>query len=157
MQREDGAYRLSWPLPEDVKMPYIWSKEDTGKWVAAIIKSRSSLLSAHVMVAAGWWSAREIIDAFKEGTGKSVEYVWSADEEWKDFIKSRFAPLGMDERLAQSYLETWQFIEKYQYFGPDAEENTAKAYDASSPACGGLRSGVNANVRIDDWSSAQDS
>ena len=101
-QGPDGVYRLVWPIPADVKIPSVSAGADTGRWVAEIIKRRATLLGGRVPAAAGWWSGRDIVDTFKEITGKPAEYLQIDGEVWKgEMVKS-----GMTEKVAHEILES---------------------------------------------------
>ena len=96
--------------------------------MASILLHRNQLLNANVPAASGWWSGQEIIDAFKEVTGKEARYVEAPADVWKSFLP--------DEKIAQEMLENFLLIRDYNYFGSDAEQNLTRAIEVREPLCG---------------------
>lgn len=120
-------YRLSWPVPADTLFPFFYATGDTGKFVAAIIQNRKSLLNGRVPGASGWWSPQEVVDTFEEVTGKKAEYVPLLDgEAWKKTS-------GRGDKIAQELLENFWFLRDYKYYvTADPEGDVEKAKNVST-------------------------
>lgn len=114
-------YLLKSPIPVDAPLNLIDSTEDSGKYVAAILLNRESLLGQRVIATSCWYSAVEVMDTFNmvfgpEKTGKSIVV---SDEEWSQQLPEQIR-LGMVENM-------W-LIRDFKYYGPDAEEQVEKGW-----------------------------
>jgi len=114
-------YLLKSSIPVDVPLNLFDSAEDTGKYVAATLLNRESLLGQRVIATSGWYSAVEVMDTFNrvfgpEKTGKSIVV---SDEEWSQQLPEQF-------RLEM--LENMWLIRDFKYYGLDAEEQVEKGW-----------------------------
>ncbi|KAH7406492.1 putative nucleoside-diphosphate-sugar epimerase [Phaeosphaeria sp. MPI-PUGE-AT-0046c] len=112
---QDGA--LTWYLPvgKDAKFPLIDIKNDTGKFVKAIIKKRDSVLGARILGAQGYYTAPEIMDQLAEVTGKKTAFVQIDGKTYMGFLP---------EFMAEELLENHLFIEDPGYYGGEGLEKS---------------------------------
>lgn len=89
--------------------------------MASILLHREQLLNANVLAASGWWSGQEIVDTFKEVTGKKAQYAEPPADVWKGFLPN--------EKIAQEMLENFLLVRDYKYFGANAEQNLTSAIE----------------------------
>ncbi|CAO2649847.1 Nn.00g011390.m01.CDS01 [Neocucurbitaria sp. VM-36] len=104
---EDGALTLSLPVSDEAKFPLIDIKEDTGKFVKAIIKNRSKLLGEQILGSENYYTPKQLLDQITKSTGKETKFVQISEDVYKSFLP---------EFMAEEMLENHLFIEKPGYY-----------------------------------------
>ncbi|KAH8716733.1 putative nucleoside-diphosphate-sugar epimerase [Phaeosphaeriaceae sp. PMI808] len=105
---QDGTLVFTAPVTKDAKFPLIDIKSDTGKFIKAIIKNRSSVLGARILGAEGYYTPTQILDQLSEVTGKKTHFVQVDEKTYKGFLP---------ESVAEELLENLLFIENPGYYG----------------------------------------
>ncbi|KAF2032890.1 putative nucleoside-diphosphate-sugar epimerase [Setomelanomma holmii] len=113
---------LIWALPvsKDAKFPFLDIKNDTGKFVTAIIKNRSSVLGAQILGAEAYYTPEQALDILAEVTGKKTAFVQLDEKTYKSFLP---------EPVAQELLENHLFIEVPGYYGGESLEKSHAILD----------------------------
>ncbi|KAH7066177.1 putative NmrA family transcriptional regulator [Paraphoma chrysanthemicola] len=117
---QDGALTWALPIAENSKFPLIDIKSDTGKFVKAIIKNRSSVLGARVLGAENYYTATQVLDTLAKVTGKKTSFVRLDEGTYKSFLP---------EFMAQEMLENHLFIENPGYYGGEDLEKSHAILD----------------------------
>ncbi|KAH7092624.1 putative NmrA family transcriptional regulator [Paraphoma chrysanthemicola] len=117
---QDGALTWALPIAENSKFPLIDIKSDTGKFVKAIIKNRSSVLGARVLGAENYYTATQVLDTLAKVTGKKTGFVRLDEGTYKSFLP---------EFMAQEMLENHLFIENPGYYGGEDLEKSHAILD----------------------------
>lgn len=114
-------YLLSSFVPADIPFNLFDAAEDSGKYVAATLLNRGSLLGQRVVATSGWYTGEELVDTFNQvfGPEKTGKYNVVSEEEW-----SRPLP----EQFRQEILENMLLVRDFKYYGLDAEEQVEKGW-----------------------------
>lgn len=117
---EDGTLTWALPVSKESKFPLIDIKADTGKFVKAIIKKRSSVLGARILGAEGYYTATQILDQLSEVTGRKTQFYQADEATYKSFLP---------EFMAQEMLENHLFIENPGYYNGEGLEKSHEILD----------------------------
>ena len=114
-------YVINSCIPLDVPLNLIDAAEDSGKFVAAILLNRESLLGQRVAATGCWHSTLELMDTFNKvfGPEKTGKGIVVSEEEWS-------RPLPEPFRLEM--VENMFLIRDFKYYGPDSEEQVEKGW-----------------------------
>jgi uncharacterized protein YbjT (DUF2867 family) len=114
-------YLLSSFLPASTLFNLFDAAEDSGKYVAATLLNRESLLGQRVIATGGWYSGEELVDTFDQvfGPEKTLKYNIISEEEW-----SRPLP----EKMRLELVENMLLVKDFKYYGLDAEEWVEKGW-----------------------------
>ena len=70
----DGTYAMGGFVGKDMKLPCIDAKDDTGKYVAAILASPEELEGKVLSASTDVWTMEEIVQEMSRSSGKNVRY-----------------------------------------------------------------------------------
>ncbi|KKA29165.1 hypothetical protein TD95_004030 [Thielaviopsis punctulata] len=118
-----GKWTLSMPVPSSAPVPLFAARQDTGKFVKAIVLNREQLLGKQVLGATESISLADMLDIFKKTfpqAGATAEYVQVPKDAYIDGLaKSGMAwPLEMYENM--------RLLKDFGYYGGDSLQPTHK-------------------------------
>ncbi|KAI9805065.1 MAG: hypothetical protein M1825_000899 [Sarcosagium campestre] len=116
---DSGTYVFSFPGPSSTVIPLSDTKEDTGKFVKAAIKSREKTLGKSVLGASDYYTIDRILEIFKKvkpSEAKNVRF----QEITGDQYKNTLIGYGMPDFVAQELLENMQFMAEFGYYGKES-------------------------------------
>ncbi|KAK9482199.1 hypothetical protein V1527DRAFT_477178 [Lipomyces starkeyi] len=114
-KKEDGSYQMVLPISDAARFPLFDVVNDTGKFVAAVIKNRPSVLGKRIYEAADYYSPSRIIKEFTEATGKAASWTQIPVDQWKKFLPPA---------AAQEIVENYLLLEEPGYYaGADLKES----------------------------------
>ena len=113
----DGTYSIAGVLDPDTKVPLIDTVNDSGTYVAALLRDGESVWGFTLYAATGLYSFSEIAKIISAASGKVVRYVRVPDDVYAGFMKSNQGgrTVGM-----------MRFFEEVGYFGPGTGELVEK-------------------------------
>ena len=120
----NDAWTLGLPMKPSSPMP-IFSVEETGKYVKAIILNREKLLGERFLAATNYLTAQEMVDEFKElfpKAGKTAQYFEVPEAMFRDAMKSQGSP----EYVIDEMFENLRLFEEFGYFGGASLDETHK-------------------------------
>lgn len=99
-KQDNGSYRWAHPVkPGGAKLP-LFDVQDTGKYVKIALKKFPELVGTHIRAAHHYYTSTEIVDQWKEVTGKELEYVEIPPEVAKQYLP----PAAADDLLEMMLL-----------------------------------------------------
>lgn len=110
---QEDTFVLSRNMKPETNMPLINAIDDGGKWVGAMLADPDNFEGKTVCAATRMYSMTEMAEALSKSTGKKVVYKQVTDEE---FAKS------LPEMVAQLFVDYFNYINDYGYYGPGTEE-----------------------------------
>lgn len=109
------------PVPDSTPVPLLAAKEDTGKFVKAILLHRQETLGKRVLAATKYYSFAEMLDQFKATfpeAGKTARYFEAPHDVYKGFLLAA----GLPEFGAQELLENMRLLNEGGYYGGEELE-----------------------------------
>ncbi|KAK9431019.1 hypothetical protein V1505DRAFT_369753 [Lipomyces doorenjongii] len=85
-KQDDGSYLFTLPVGDNARLPLFDPAGDTGLFVKAIIKNRSTLLGKRVYGATDYYSPTRMVQEFSEVTGNVANFVQIPAETFKSFL-----------------------------------------------------------------------
>jgi len=117
-KQDDGSYALFVPGPADETIfPLIDTAPDYGKFVAAAIKNRSSVLGERIYAAENYYSATKMADIFSEATGHPAKAIGIPPEAFQKNLPPAIASELTDMMVS--------FSSPGYYGGADLKESLA--------------------------------
>ncbi|KAK9427566.1 hypothetical protein V1505DRAFT_358662 [Lipomyces doorenjongii] len=114
-KEEDDSYQMVLPVSDVARFPLFDAVSDTGKFVAAAIKKRSTVLGKDIYEAADYYSPSRIVKEFTEVTGKPASWTQVPADQWKQYLPPA---------MAQEVLENYLLLEAPGYYaGADLKES----------------------------------
>ncbi|GIJ92129.1 hypothetical protein Asppvi_011105 [Aspergillus pseudoviridinutans] len=114
-KQEDGSYQMYLPISNAARFPLFDVVNDTGKFVVAAIKKRSSVLGKDIYEAADYYSPSRIVSEFTEVTGKKASWFQIPGDKYKSFLPPP---------VAQELLENHLLLEGTGYYaGADLKDS----------------------------------
>lgn len=114
----DNAWTLAMPVPATAPVPLFAAREDTGKFVKAILLHREETLGKRVLAATKYYTLQDVLDAFKSAypeAGKTAKYFELPKDTFKGFLTGK----GLPEFAAQELLENMLLLNEGGYYGGD--------------------------------------
>ncbi|KAH8697113.1 NmrA family transcriptional regulator [Talaromyces proteolyticus] len=116
-KQEDGSYQMFLPVSDAARFPLFDAVSDTGKFVTAAIKNRSTVLGKHIYEAVDYYSPSRIVSEFTEATGKKASWTQIPGDNYKAFLPAA---------VAQEFLENHLLLEDPGYYASaNLEESLA--------------------------------
>ncbi|KAK9327595.1 hypothetical protein V1520DRAFT_348411 [Lipomyces starkeyi] len=113
--KEDGSFQMVLPISDTARFPLFDVVDDTGKFVAAAIKNRSSVLGKRIYEAVDYYSPSRIINEFTEATGKAASWTQIPVDQWKK---------SLPPAAAQEIVENYLLLEEPGYYaGADLKQS----------------------------------
>lgn len=109
----DGTYVIANLCKPDTLVPFI-DITDTGKWVAAILAEPDKYEGKFFAAAERLYTWTETVEILSKHTGKTVKHQQVPDEVFKGFLP---------EGVQQQYLEMYQLLRDYGYYGKNMKED----------------------------------
>ncbi|KAK9388728.1 hypothetical protein V1515DRAFT_597834 [Lipomyces mesembrius] len=114
-KKEDDGYQMVLPVSDVARFPLFDVVSDTGKFVAAAIKNRSTVLGKDIYEAADYYSPSRIVKEFTEATSKPASWAQVPADQWKQYLPPA---------MAQEVLENYLLLEAPGYYaGADLKES----------------------------------
>lgn len=114
----DGTWILARPVPSKVRLPYIYSVPDTGRFVGTILAEPDKYEGKRFCAAAALYSLEEIAAIISKSTGKTVIYKQIPLDDFKKSLPF----------LPDLWTDGYLFAEEYGgYFGLETEKSVAWA------------------------------
>ncbi|KAE8423723.1 hypothetical protein BDV36DRAFT_242008 [Aspergillus pseudocaelatus] len=113
----DGTYSVAGVLDPDTKVPLIDTVNDSGTYVAALLRDGEGVRGVTLYAATGLYSFSEIVEIISAASGKVVRYVRVPDDVYAGFMKS-------DQ--GGRTVAMMRFFEEVGYFGPGTGELVEK-------------------------------
>lgn len=111
---EDGTWTVALHVSLDIEWPLINAREDTGKFVGAILSEPDKFAGKTFCAATKLYSLKEMIAIMSKATGKDITYKRISTDELK---KNWNLPDG----LGDIFMEMISFLDDTGYFGTDSE------------------------------------
>lgn len=116
MLRQDGdKYVLAFPTSDKAQVP-LFDTVDTGKFVKGILLNRDETLGKRVLGATKYYTPTEIVNEFKEVTGKEAVFV-TIDQ--KTF-SAGMASTGAPDFVQLEMYENMRLLDTYGYYGGES-------------------------------------
>lgn len=105
------TFKISIPNPMTLKFPLISVKEDTGKYVKAILLNMEELLGKQVYAGEKEYEIGEIIEIMKSEGSLDVVFEQCSDEEFR----AGLATAGLPEFMQQDMSDNMKYIAEYGF------------------------------------------
>ncbi|KAH7027706.1 NmrA-like family protein [Microdochium trichocladiopsis] len=116
----DNNWRFALPVKGDSQIPYYAPKEDTGKYIKAIVNNRDKLLGKNFLAATAYTTPFEMVETFKKlfpEAGATAQYVELPGDVYKGLIKQN---MSAPDFIAEELYENMRLLEEFgYYFGED--------------------------------------
>ncbi|KAE8375289.1 hypothetical protein BDV26DRAFT_299852 [Aspergillus bertholletiae] len=110
---DGGTYTVAGVLDADTKVPLIDVANDSGTYIAALLRGGEGVVGATLHAATKLYSFSEIVGIISAVSGKTVRYVRVPDDVYAGF---------MDVDQGDRVVSMMRFFEEVGYFGPGTEE-----------------------------------
>lgn len=107
------TYKLMAPMPIATRIPMICVKNDTGKYVKAILCNAEKYIGKTIIAGENEYSMQEVAAIVAKTAGLDVEAVEITDEQYRGALGA----YGMPEFLVDDMAQMMQFIKEYGFFG----------------------------------------
>lgn len=114
-KEEDGSWIVALHVSPNVEWPLINAREDTGKFVGAILAEPEKFAGKTFCGATGMYSLEEIIAIMSKSTGKDITYKRVSNDE----LKKRW---NLPDGLVDMFMEMISFLDDTGYFGTDSKD-----------------------------------
>ncbi|OGM40610.1 HSCARG dehydrogenase [Aspergillus bombycis] len=109
----DGTYSVAGVLGPDTKVPLIDAANDSGTYVAALLRDGEGVGDTTLYAATGLYSFSEIVGIISAASGKVIRYVRVPDDVYAGF---------MERDRGFRVVSMMRFFEEVGYFGPGTGE-----------------------------------